>query len=95
MKEFAISETARIRLKAMVNPIFLAVALKQLEFSIDPFPVVEFMFADLFTARQHSVTVGFNNINCSILQMLTDHELLLKISCHLRSLATVGVNKNH
>ena len=41
MKEFAISETARIRLKATV---------KQLEDSIDPFSVVEFMFADLLTA---------------------------------------------
>ena len=50
MKEFAISETARIRLKAMVCPILYAVVLKQLEDSIDPFHVVEFMFADLFTA---------------------------------------------
>ena len=49
MKEFAISETARIRLKATVPPILRAVVLKQLEYSIDPFPVVEFMFADLLT----------------------------------------------
>ena len=50
MKEFAISETARIRLKATIPPILYAVVLlKQLEDSIDPFPVVEFMFADLFT----------------------------------------------
>ena len=50
MNEFTISETAKIRLEAMVSPIVYAVALKQLEDSIDPFPVVEFMFADLFTA---------------------------------------------
>ena len=50
MKQFAISKAARIRLKAMVCPILYAVLLKQLEDSIDPFPVVEFMFADLFTA---------------------------------------------
>ena len=50
MKEFAISETARIKLKATVSPILYAVVLKQLEDSIDPFPVVEFMFADLLTA---------------------------------------------
>ena len=50
MKEFAVSEPARIRLKAMISPIFLAVALKQLEYSIDPFPIVEFMLADLFIA---------------------------------------------
>ena len=50
MKQFAISETARIRLKAVVIPILYAFALKQLTDSIDPFPVVEFMFADLFTA---------------------------------------------
>ena len=40
-----------IRLKAMVAPILYVVVLKQLEDSIDPFPVVEFMFADLFTAN--------------------------------------------
>ena len=53
MKEFPVSETAMIRLKAMVSPILYAVnvVLKQLEDSIDPFPVVEFMFADLFTAN--------------------------------------------
>ena len=51
MKEFPVSETAMIRLKAMVRPILYAVVLKQLEDSIDPFPVVEFMFADLFTAN--------------------------------------------
>ena len=51
MKEFAVSETAMIRLKAMVPSILYAVLLKQLEDSIDPFPVVEFMFADLFTAN--------------------------------------------
>ena len=50
MKEFPVSETAMIRLKAMVCPILYAVALKQLENSIDPFHVVEFMFAGLFTA---------------------------------------------
>ena len=51
MKEFGVSEPARIRLKAMISPIFLAVALlKHLEYSIDPFPIVEFMLADLFTA---------------------------------------------
>ena len=53
MKEFAISETARIRLKATVPPILYALVvlnLKQLEYSIDPFPIVEFMLADLFTA---------------------------------------------
>ena len=47
MKEFPVSETAMIRLKAMVSPILYAVVLKQLEDSIDSFPVVEFMFADL------------------------------------------------
>ena len=51
MKEFAVSETAMIRLKAKVTPILYAAILKQLEDSIDPFPVVEFMFADLFTAN--------------------------------------------
>ena len=51
MKEFPVSETAMIRLKAMVSPILYAVVLKQLEDSIDSFPVVEFMFADLFTAN--------------------------------------------
>ena len=51
MKEFPVSETAMIRLKAMVCPILYTVVLKQLEDSIDPFPVVEFMFADLFTAN--------------------------------------------
>ena len=51
MKEFAVSETSMIRLKGMVCPILYAVVLKQLEDSIDPFPVVEFMFADLFTAN--------------------------------------------
>ena len=50
MKEFAISETAMIRLKAMVPPILYAVVLKQLGDLIDPFPVVEFIFANLFTA---------------------------------------------
>ena len=51
MKEFPVSETAMIRLKVMVSPILYAVVLRQLEAdSIDPFPVVEFMFADLFTA---------------------------------------------
>ena len=50
MKEFPVSETAMIRLKAMVCPILYAVVLKQLENSIDPFHVVEFMFAGLFTA---------------------------------------------
>ena len=55
MKEFAISETARIRLKATVPPILYAVVLKQLEDSIDPFPVVEFMFADFFTVVPCSV----------------------------------------
>ena len=55
MKEFAISETARIRLKATVPPILYAVVLKQLEDSIDPFPVVEFMFADVFTVVPCSV----------------------------------------
>ena len=57
MKEFPVSETAMIRLKAMVGPILYAVALRQLEAdSIDPFPVVEFMFAGLLTPR-HSVKV--------------------------------------
>ena len=51
MKEFPVSETAMIRLKVMVRPILYAVLLKQLEDSIDPFPVVEFMFADLFKAN--------------------------------------------
>ena len=55
MKEFPVRETAMMRLKAMVSPILYPVALKQLEDSIDPFPVVEFMFADLFTATRHSV----------------------------------------
>ena len=55
MREFPVSETAIIRLKAMVSAILYAVALKQLEDSIDPFPIVEFMFADLFTATRHSV----------------------------------------
>ena len=50
MKEFPVSETAMIRLKAMVSPILYAIVLKQLEDSIDPFPVAEFIFADLFTA---------------------------------------------
>ena len=51
MKEFPVSETAMIRLKVMVSPILYAVALRQLEAdSIDPFPVVEFMFAGLVTA---------------------------------------------
>ena len=50
MKEFPVSETAMIRLKAMVCPILYAVVLKQLENSIDPFHVVEFMFAGLVTA---------------------------------------------
>ena len=49
MKEFPVSETAMIRLRAMVCPILYAAVLKQLEDSIDPLPVVEFMFADLFT----------------------------------------------
>ena len=49
MKEFPVSETAMIRLKAMVSSILYAVALTHLEAdSIDPFPVVEFMFTDLF-----------------------------------------------
>ena len=57
MREFPVSETAMITLKAMVSPILYAVVLKQLaiEDSIDPFPVVEFMFADLFTVTRHSV----------------------------------------
>ena len=51
MKEFPVSETAMIRLKAMVSSILYAVALRQLEAdSIDPFPVVEFMFTGLLTA---------------------------------------------
>ena len=50
MKEFPVSETAMIRLKAMVRPILYAIVLKQLEDSIDPFTVAEFIFADLFTA---------------------------------------------
>ena len=55
MKEFPVSETAMIRLKAMVSPILYAILLKQLEDSIDPFPVVEFMFADVFTVVPCSV----------------------------------------
>ena len=54
MKEFPVIETAMIRLKAMVSPILYAFALKQLEDSIDPFPIVEFMFADLFTATSYT-----------------------------------------
>ena len=51
MKEFPVSETAMIRLKTMVPPILYAVVpVKQLEDSIDPFHVVGFMFARLFTA---------------------------------------------
>ena len=51
MKEFPVSETAMIRLKAMVSSILYAVVLRQLEAdSIDPFPVVEFMFAGILTA---------------------------------------------
>ena len=50
MKKFPVSETAMIRLEAMVPAILDAVVLKQLEDSIDPFHVVEFMFAGLFTA---------------------------------------------
>ena len=46
MREFPTNETARVRLKEMICPIFDAVKLKQLEDSIDPFPVVEFMFGD-------------------------------------------------
>ena len=59
MKEFAISETAKIKLKAMVSPILYAVSTpKQLEFEYsngDPCPVVESIFADLLTATRHSV----------------------------------------
>ena len=56
MKEFPVSETAMIRLKAMVRPILYAVVLKQLEDSSDPFPVAEFMFAvTSLQQTQHSV----------------------------------------
>ena len=72
MKEFPVSETAMIRLKAMVCPILYAVVLKQLEDSIDSFPIVELMFADLFTANTAFSLVASYNINCSILQMLTE-----------------------
>ena len=52
MKEFPVSETAMIRLKAMVRPILYAIIVPtQLEDSSDPFPVAEFMFADFFTAN--------------------------------------------
>ena len=56
MKEFPVSETAMIRLKAMVRPILYAVVLKQLEDSSDPFHVAEFMFAVISLQQtQHSV----------------------------------------
>ena len=69
MKEFPIIETAVIRVKAMVSSILYAVALiiPQLEaYSIDPFPVVEFMFAGLIAALY---TAAFSQ---SALQMLPD-----------------------
>ena len=49
MREFPTNETARVRLREMICPIFDAVKLKQLEDSIDPFPVVELMFGDFCT----------------------------------------------
>ena len=49
MREFPTIETARVRLKEMICPIFDAVKLKPLEDSIDPFPAVEFMFGNFCT----------------------------------------------
>ena len=49
IREFPTNEIARITLKEMICPIFDAVTLKQFEDSIDPFPVVEFMFYDFCT----------------------------------------------
>ena len=93
MKEFAVSEPARIRLKAMIYPIFLAVALKQLEYSIDPFPIVEFMLADLFTAPY--TAFSFVAVIISTAQYckcyLIKNFKLLKISCLLRSFGTADV----
>ena len=82
MKEFPVSETAMIRLNAMVRPILYAIVPKQLEDSSDPFPVAEFMFADPFTAKN------------SIQLYLIRNRLLLKFSCSLRSLDTADVDKN-
>ena len=39
IREFATSETMMIRQKATVPPIFRAVKLRQLQYSLDPFPV--------------------------------------------------------
>ena len=81
MKEFPVSETAMIRLKAMVSPILYAVSLKQLEDSIDSFPVVEFMFADLFKAN-------------TAFSYTWSGALIKNFMLTVRSLDTADVNKN-
>ena len=50
MKEFPVSETAMIRTQSNGSSDFVRHCTKQLEDSSDPFPVAEFIFADLFTA---------------------------------------------
>ena len=54
IRQFATSETMMIRQKATVPPIFRAVKLKQLQYSLDPF-AVEFMLRFVKSAKpQHS-----------------------------------------
>ena len=56
MREFATSETMKIRQKITIPPIFDAVEFKQLQDPLDPF-AVEFMlsFATYLQSRTHAV----------------------------------------
>lgn len=92
MREFPTNETGRIRLKAIVCPIFVAVASTQPEDSIVSFiVVVKFIFGDICTTLQTSAPLSSSYSNCSNAVRL--RALIKYFIPHAVSLETAVLNK--